>query len=347
MRGRPQVLALLLLLLPVLAVPAADRELLELLEQYDATVEWDPLREAGVILAGSDRIAFQVGTPFVLLNYTERLDIPSPRREGGRIVFDADAVQAVAAAVSRMRTAQPEEGLRIAAIVLDPGHGGKDPGGVGSRTVDGKPAPLHEKDIVLKLAVMVAERLRAVLPGKDVLLTRTDDTFVVLEDRAEMANALQEKLGDAVIYISIHANASPRSKSNGFEVWYLPPTVRRKDLLGSQQSAIDKDLQPILSLMREEEISVESVVLAAEILAGLDAQVGTVSPNRGLKEEAWAVVRNSKMPAVLVEVGYLSNPEEAAHLADPAYLMDLADGLYNGIVAFVARFERAGSSGER
>jgi N-acetylmuramoyl-L-alanine amidase len=346
MRGRSPVLALLLLLLPVLAVPAADRELLELLEQYDATCEWDPLREAGVILAGTDRIAFQVGTPFVLLNYTERLDIPSPRREGGRIVFDADAVQAVASAVSRMRTAQPEEGLRIAAIVLDPGHGGKDPGGVGKRVADGKPVPLYEKDIVLKLAVMVAERLRAVLPGKDVLLTRTDDTFVELEKRVEMANALQEDLGDAVIYIAIHANASPRSKSNGFEVWYLPPTFRR-NLLGSQDTASDPDILPILNIMREEEYSVESVVLAGEILQAIDAQVGTVSPNRGLKEEAWAVVRNSRMPAVLVEVGYVTNPEEAAHLADPAYLMDLADGLYNGIVAFVARFERAGSPGER
>ncbi len=339
------MLALLLLLLPLLAAPAADRELLELLEQYDATCEWDPLREAGVILAGSDRIAFQVGTPFVLLNYTERLDIPSPRREDGRIVFDADAVQAVASAVSRMRTAQPEEGLRIAAIVLDPGHGGKDPGGVGKRVVDGKNVPLYEKDIVLKLAVMVAERLRAVLPGKDVLLTRTDDTFVELEKRVEMANALQEDLGDAVIYIAIHANASPRSKSNGFEVWYLPPTFRR-NLLGSQDTASDPDILPILNIMREEEYSVESVVLAGELLQAIDAQVGTVSPNRGLKEEAWAVVRNSRMPAVLVEVGYVTNPEEAAHLADPAYLMDLADGLYNGIVAFVARFERAGSPGD-
>jgi N-acetylmuramoyl-L-alanine amidase len=99
--------------------------------------------------------------------------------------------------------------------------------------------------------------------------------------------------------------------------------------------------------MLEEEISVESVVLAREILRGIDAKVGTVSPNRGLKEEAWAVVRNSRMPAVLVETGYVTNSGEAAHLADPAYLQDLAEGLYNGIMAFVARFERAGSSGAR
>jgi N-acetylmuramoyl-L-alanine amidase len=343
---RRSVLVLTVVLLGALAAAAADRELLALLEELDATCEWDPLREAGVILAGSDRIAFQVGTPFVLLNYTERLDIPAPRREEGRILFDADAVLAVTAAIGRMRTVQPTNGLRIGAIVLDPGHGGKDPGGVGMRLVEGKTVTLQEKDVVLQLALMVAHRLRAVLPGKDVVLTRSDDTFVELEARAAMANDLQEKLGDAVLYVSIHANASPRTKANGFEVWYLPPTYRRT-LIGSQTAGADPDLAPILNTMLEEEISVESVVLAREILQAIDAQVGTVSPNRGLKEEAWAVVRNSRMPAVLVEVGYVTNREEAANLADPAYLKDLAEGLYNGIIAFVARFERAGSSGDR
>jgi len=339
-------LALVLVLMAALAAAAADRELLELLEELNATCEWDPLREAGVILAGSDRIAFQVGTPFVLLNYTERLAIAAPRRAAGRILFDADAVQAVTAAVARMRTERPEAGLRIAAIVLDPGHGGKDPGGVGRRTVEGKAVTLQEKDVVLQLALLVGERLRAVLPGKDVVLTRSDDSFVELEARAAMANSLQERLGDAVLYVSIHANASPRSAANGFEVWYLPPTYRRT-LIGSDAAGTDPDLAPILNTMLEEEISVESVVLAREILGAIDAQVGKLSPNRGLKEEAWAVVRNSRMPAVLVEVGYVTNPQEAANLADPAYLMDLAEGLYNGIIAFVARFERAGSTGDR
>jgi N-acetylmuramoyl-L-alanine amidase len=344
---RRLIAALALALLPAFVTAAADRELLELLEQLDATCEWDPLREAGVILAGSDRVSFQVGTPFVLLNYTERLDIPAPRREGGAIVFDESAVEAVTAAIARMRTERPEEGLRIGAIVLDPGHGGKDPGGVGSRTVDGKETPLLEKDVVLQLALMVGERLRASLTGKDVVYTRTDDTFIDLEDRSAMANALQEKLGDAVIYVSIHANASARSKANGFEVFCLPPTYQQSDILGSLSATVDPDLLPILNSMKREEISVESVVLAREILSGIDAKVGKASPNRGLKQEAWAVVRNSRMPAVLVEVGYVTNPEEADRLADPAYLQDLAEGLYYGIMAFVARFERAGSTGVR
>jgi N-acetylmuramoyl-L-alanine amidase len=337
---------LALFLLVALAAAAADRDLLDLLETINATCEWDPLREAGVIILGADRIAFQVGTPFVLVNYTERLDIPAPRRDGGRVVFDEEAVAAVSAVVARMRSETPEEGLRIGAIVIDPGHGGIDPGGVGSRTVNGKDVDLFEKDIVLKLALMVGERLRTVFPAKNVVFTRTDDTKIPLEDRSAMANSLQEEIGDAVLYVSIHANANPRSKATGFEVWYLPPTFRRT-LVQPGDTGADPALSKIVNSMLEEEISMESVVLAREILQALDAKIGARSPKRGLKEEAWAVVRNSRMPAVLVEVGYVTNPGEAELLADPAYLQDIAEGLYNGIVAFIARFERAGSSGDR
>jgi len=97
--------------------------------------------------------------------------------------------------------------------------------------------------------------------------------------------------------------------------------------------------------MLEEEISVESIVLAREILAGLDRTVGGTTDDRGMRQEPWYVVRNAKMPAVLVEVGFMSNAEEAARLADESYLKDIAAGLYAGISSFIARFERNGSPG--
>lgn len=341
-----RITVLTIFLYVALVLPAADRDLLELLEQMDATCEWDPLREAGVIIAGADRISFQVGTPFVLVNYAERVDIAAPRREGGRVVFTEEAVSAVAAVVTRMRSEAPEEGLRIGAIVIDPGHGGKDPGGVGKLTIGGKEVPLYEKDIVLKIALLLEARLKAVFPAKSVVMTRSDDSFPQLEARPEMANALQEKLGEGVLYVSIHANAVSRTKASGFEVWYLPPTYRRT-LVQPEDPGSDPALSKIVNSMLEEEISVESVVLARDILQGLDGKIGTRSQNDGLKDEAWLVVRNSRMPAVLVEVGYVTNPGEAELLSDPAYLQDIAEGLYNGIVAFVARFERAGSSGDR
>jgi N-acetylmuramoyl-L-alanine amidase len=335
---RVTVLALFLLVATVLS--AADRDLLALLEQFDATCEWDPLREAGLIIAGADRVAFQVGTPFVIVNYAERVDIPAPRREGGRVVFAEEAVVAVSAVVTRMRSEVPEEGLRIGAIVLDPGHGGKDPGGVNEEK------PLYEKDVVLDISRRLESRLKSVFPDKSIVMTRTDDTFIELEARSAMANALQEESGEAVLYISIHANATLRTKASGFEVWYLPPTFRRT-LVSPDDIDADPTLSKIVNSMLEEEISMESVILAREILKGLDGRIGTRSRNAGLKEEAWAVVRNSLMPAVLVEVGFVTNPVEAALLSDPAYLQDIAEGLYNGIVAFIARFERAGRPGDR
>ena len=91
----------------------------------------------------------------------------------------------------------------------------------------------------------------------------------------------------------------------------------------------------------------ESIVLAREILSGLDRSIGQLTDNRGLRQEPWYVVRNAKMPAVLVEVGFMSSTEEAARLADDAYLKDIADGLYTGISSFIARFERNGSPGAR
>ncbi len=329
-----------LLFLAALTVAAADRDLVSLLEQYDATCEWDPLREAGVILAGADRISFQVGTPFVLVNYAERVDIPAPRREDGRVVFSEEAVAAVSAVVTRMRSEAPEEGLRVGAIVIDPGHGGKDSGGVN------REKPFYEKDVVLDISRRLEARLKSGFPDKSIVMTRSDDTFIELEARSAMANALQEESGEAVLYLSIHANATLRTKATGFEVWYLPPTFRRT-LVSPEDTGADPALSKIVNSMLEEEISMESVILAREILKGLDGKIGTRSRNAGLKEEAWAVVRNSRMPAVLVEVGFVTNPGEAALLSDPAYLQDIADGLYNGVVAFVARFERAGSSGDR
>ena len=96
---------------------------------------------------------------------------------------------------------------------------------------------------------------------------------------------------------------------------------------------------PILNTMLEEEFLVESIKLASYILENLDEQVGDVSENRGLKEEAWSVVRKANMPSLLIELGFLSNQEEAALMAQENYLNKLAMGIYNGIVEFITRFE--------
>lgn len=324
---------------------AEQKELLALVAEFGGTLEWNPLRGTGVISIGDDRIAFQVDVPFAVVDYAEKVAIDPPARKDGVVYLSVEAVSALGDAVGRQRLARAMEQLRIGYILIDPGHGGKDPGAIGGYAAGKTTAEVREKDVVLSVCRTLGRMLKAGFPDKEVLFTRADDTYVSLEKRADMANALLAKTGDTVLYVSIHANStlSKTSRPTGFEVWYLPPAYKRT-LLEGGESEVDSDLLPILNSMLEEEITVESIVLAREILQGLEGKVGQVSPSRGLKEESWYVVRNAKMPAVLVEVGFISTPEEAARLGQEAYLNDLAEGMYNGVRAFISRFERGGSS---
>jgi N-acetylmuramoyl-L-alanine amidase len=324
---------------------AEQKELLGLVAELGGTLEWNPLRGTGVITVGDDRIAFQLDVPFAVIDYAEKVAIDPPIRKDGAVYLSAEAVIALGDAVARQRLARAMEQLRIGYILVDPGHGGKDPGAIGSYAAGKSSAEVREKDVVLPVSRTLGRLLKEAYPDKEIVFTRADDTYVSLEKRADMANALLAKTGDTVLYLSIHANSTlnKTARPTGFEVWYLPPAYKRTLLEGSA-SEVDSDLLPILNSMLEEEITVESIVLAREILQGLEGKVGGLSPSRGLKEESWYVVRNAKMPAVLVELGFISTPEEAARLAEEAYLNDLAEGIYNGLRAFISRFERGGSS---
>jgi N-acetylmuramoyl-L-alanine amidase len=91
--------------------------------------------------------------------------------------------------------------------------------------------------------------------------------------------------------------------------------------------------------MKEEEYSMESVILGQYILNGLDTQIGSISPNRGLKQESWYVVRHAEMPSVLVEIGFLSHRDEFLLLGNDAYQEKIALGMYHGILDFIRYFE--------
>ena len=122
----------------------------------------------------------------------------------------------------------PENGVpTIAAVLIDPGHGGKDPGAIGSHTIDDEKIRINEKDIVLDVSRQLYQALALRYPDKQIMLTRDDDTFISLENRVNKANSISLGDHEAIIYISIHANASLNSKAHGFEVWYLPPDYRR------------------------------------------------------------------------------------------------------------------------
>ena len=122
-------------------------------------------------------------------------------------------------------------------------------------------------------------------------------------------------------------------------MWYLPPDYRRELISPDNLDDESKELAPILNTMLEEEYTRESILLAQAIIREFEKRLGDKSINRGIREESWFVVRNAKMPAVLVEIGFATNKEEASLLGNPNYLRTLSEGIFSAIESFVTTFE--------
>ena len=286
---------------------------------------------------GRSVVRFSAGSAWYLVNMNElRAGLNSKTEDDGRFLVDSVSAADVKAFFEQQGPVRG--GVRY--IVLDPGHGGRDPGAIGYYTAGGEKKSINEKDIVLETALDTAEMLSARYPDKEILLTRSNDRYPTLEERIETANSVELEEGESMIFISIHANASFNSKARGFEVWYLPPEYRRDLIDENSLGGVDSDVIPILNTMLEEEYTIESVILGEKLLASLDEQIGDLSPNRGPKEESWFVVRNAHMPSVLIELGFVTNQDEAVLLSSSSYLKKLSKGIYNGVVEFVYDYER-------
>lgn len=316
--------------------PLPDGVLLEeLLQETEARFQWDPYRRQGALVRGGRILSFQLGTSVAVEDLVRMHSIEAPRRDQGTIVFGSafrDLSRRVFPPVTQER--------RIAAIFIDPGHGGRDPGAIGQHRIDGEQRQLQEKDVVLAVGAMLRDQLARRYPDKEIVLSRDRDVYLTLEERTTRANAIEVEPNESVIFISLHANASLNRGAQGFEVWFLPPEFRRRNLVSAEDTGVnDPDVLSILNTMREEEITLESVLLARNVLSGMEAMIGSESPNRGLREESWYVVRNAKMPSILVEVGFVTNQEEFLRLTDDQYLRRVTEGIYTGVVNFVRSFE--------
>ncbi|MCX7656649.1 MAG: N-acetylmuramoyl-L-alanine amidase [Treponemataceae bacterium] len=322
----------------------------ETLRRLSATFSYDPLGEVGVLEIGDHRCVFpmglsQEGQPVatlipVLIDATTVFYTEAPIFQQGKPQFPPTFVETL-----RQRIAQLEEEeknrFRIAAIVIDPGHGGKDPGAIGELTKNGKKITLREKDITLTVGKELYGLLKKHYPDKRILLTRNEDIYVSLEDRVAIANSVPLKEHEAIIYISLHLNASFNKNGRGYEVWYLSPEYRRT-LLDPDRYEDSKEILPILNAMLEEEFTTESILIAQGIHKRLTEEVGTLLPSRGIKAAEWFVVRNTRMPAILVELGFITNQQDALLLYEQESLSRFVKALYNGIVDFTTTFERSG-----
>jgi len=223
-------------------------------------------------------------------------------------------------------------------IVIDAGHGGHDPGAVG-------PNKLYEKDVVLDIAVKLKKILSAD-PGNEVYLTREKDVFIPLEERTAIANRK-----NADLFVSIHANASPRKQAKGVETYLLNWTddeeanrvaarenkisLKKMKEMNSQMDTVGAILS---GLMRENKRD-ESIKLANYIqrsmISGLDDNYGDV-PDLGVKQALFYVLFGAKMPSILVEVSFISNPEEEKLLSQDEYRMNIAQAIAEGLRTYTA-----------
>lgn len=315
---------------------SANLNLLKETKKTGTQVYWDSLSGTGLLEKNGHQISFRVGDSFVLKDYKTVAVADAPVMKDDvlyvskKFLDDADVF---------FKSGSEESGYKIGAILIDPGHGGKDPGALETYKIDGKSVTIKEKDVNLSVGKMLYSRLKTAYPDKNILMTRDKDVFLSLSERTDIANSVKLKDKEAILYISVHVNSSLDKKASGFEVWYLSPGYRRTVL--EKNGDLDKNLFSVMNSMMEEEYTTESILIAKFVTDGIQAQVGNQSYSRGIKAEEWFVVRNSNMPAVLVELGFVSNEKEAKLLHDNSYLQKLSLGIYNGLSAFVTHFERS------
>lgn len=211
-------------------------------------------------------------------------------------------------------------------IVLDPGHGGKDPGAVGS-------GGIAEKDIVLSIAKKLAAKLRKEM-GVQVVLTRSDDRFVALEDRTATANA-----EDADLFISLHMNASPNGEARGVETYYLDNTTDEAAIrLAARENSTSRknvsDLQFILSDMMQNMKLEDSISLAhrlqGSLVGGMSKVMGDVK-DLGVKKALFYVLVGARMPSVLVEMFFITHRSEGRAMSQGSYQDAMVEALFDGI----------------
>lgn len=227
----------------------------------------------------------------------------------------------------KRRTSTAPQGWHV---VIDPGHGGKDPGAIG-------PSGLMEKDVVLD----ISKRLRALMQQEgqwQVTMTRDSDLFIPLRERTSIANAK-----GADLFVSIHANAAERSDLHGIETYFLDfATDERAMETAARENATSvrevSDLQFILRDLLMTSKQNESSLLAGSVQRALVEAPGGGKNGRdlGVKHAPFLVLIGAEMPSILVEIGFISNPTEERKVADPKHRDRLAQAILAGIKNYLA-----------
>jgi N-acetylmuramoyl-L-alanine amidase len=222
-------------------------------------------------------------------------------------------------------------GLKIGRIVIDAGHGGHDTGTIG-------PTGLMEKDLCLDVTQRLGKIIHQRLPGADVVYTRSDDTFIPLEERTRIANESR-----ADLFISIHANSSHDHAARGIETYYLnlkgspdAMEVAARENATAQESI--HDLEDIVKKIARSEKIDESREFAADIQESLAKRIQKLNKtvkDRGVRKAPFVVLVGADMPSILTEISFLSNPADEQLLKKPEHRQRVAEGLYQGVASYL------------
>ena len=306
-------------------VPVGDR----FLPAATRTLADDPYLRA--VRVASDRVRLELAADVEADEYA--------LRDPFRVVIDLFRPRA--APIGPLGTpAPPVRGRGVRTVVVDPGHGGDETGAIG-------PSGTMEKDLTLAIARELAERLRATL-GLQVVLTRDEDIAVALDARSALAN--QQK---ADLFLSVHLNATVAGRARGAETYFLSLQATDERAAGlaatenltggapASPGSEEFDLQLLLWDLAQSRHLASSQRLATFIQEELNRALEL--PDRGVKQAPFRVLTGAAMPAVLVELGFLSNAEEEKRLRDPAYRSGLAETLVRAVARFKSELEGAGA----
>jgi N-acetylmuramoyl-L-alanine amidase len=280
---------------------------------------------------GDTRIVLDLREPVQLDSFL----LPPQDGQGHRLVLDLKATAALPSATPAAPAvittkAHPKRDI---IVVVDPGHGGKDPGAIGAKGE-------REKDVVLSIAQLLARRLKRE-KGFDVKLVRNDDFFVPLRKRVDIA-----RKHNADMFISVHADAAPRLTASGASVYclseggatsatarFMAQRENGADLLGATSLLNLKDKDPMLAGvildMSMNATLAASLELGSTVLGSL-ASITTLHQKR-VEQAGFAVLKSPDVPSILVETGFISNARDSQRLVTARHQQAVADGLFEGL----------------
>ncbi|MFW5684011.1 MAG: N-acetylmuramoyl-L-alanine amidase family protein [Spirochaetota bacterium] len=334
-----------LLLAALLGMPAHAAEgttvdIAQLLDRTGARLEWDEFTRTGVLWSGLESIGFAPGEEVAVADFSELIRIEPIVYDRGRLLVPEPTYELLA---ERLGEAEENARLRpVRAIVIDAGHGGRDPGTLRSVTVDGNTVTYYEKDLVLDMARRVKRELEAQIDGPEVHLSRDADVYLTLGERTEFAHSLRTDPLDNVLFVSLHVNASaaPWTETRGVEIYYLPATQRRQVLEAEIAATLEPEISSILNDLKEEEYTVESVLMGKTVLGAIAEMVPETPVERGVRVANFFVVREARMPSILIETGFINNRQDLELLTTPSYRQRLSEAIAAGIASYVRDFEQ-------